>query len=290
MSAPAVRGITTPEGVPLHFEVAGVFERYSAFAFDGFLVLLATAFLAIPVLVLDRDGGWPTAVLLLAAFLLRHGYFVWFEVRRQGSTPGKRRAGIRVVDRGGGTLTAEAVFARNLTREVEVFIPLALLVEPRALLSEAPVGAALLGSAWVLVLAVLPCFNRDRLRIGDLIAGTMVVRAPAAVLLRDLSAVRGAAPRERFTFTPAQLGVYGIYELQVLEEVLRSPQADQRGIESVCDRIKRKIGWSKAAWKVPPREFLQDFYDAQRANLESRLLMGERKERKAEEPRRRGKR
>ena len=57
-------------------------------------------------------------------------------------------------------------------------------------------------------------------------------------------------------------------------------------MDAVCDRIKRKIGWDRAAWKVPSREFLQDFYDAQRAHLESRLLMGERKERKTEEPRR----
>jgi uncharacterized RDD family membrane protein YckC len=284
--AAAVREITTPEGVVLRFEVATAFERYAACVFDLLLIGLGTALLALPVILAGGlEGGWSAALFILAAFLLRHGYFIWFEVRRQGATPGKRRIGIRVIDRCGGSLAAEAVFARNLTREVEIFVPLALLADPRVLLPEAPLGAALLGSAWLLLLAALPLFNRDRLRAGDLIAGTMVVRAPTSVLLDDLSAAPPGRPRARHSFTPAMLGVYGIYELQVLEEVLRTPAPDREGLEVIARKIRDRIGWKDDGRPPPARPFLEDFYAAQRAHLEGRLLLGDRKERK--EPRER---
>ena len=278
---PRIREIVTPEGIPLRFEIAPAGDRAGAFLFDAFLVLLGTALLAIPSLLLlgAGSGGWGAALFLLGSFLLRHGYFAWFEVRRHGTTPGKKRLHLRVVDRAGGGLTAETVLARNLTREVEVFLPLAVLLSPQALLPEAPGWGMLLGSAWVGTFALMPLFNRDRLRVGDLVAGTMVVRAPRSVLLRDLTA-DGADAGPRLSFTPAQLSHYGIYELQVLEEILRTRVSDPAGLETVCRKIRRKIGWKRSGEDVRADEFLRAFYDAQRAHLEGRLLMGERKERK----------
>jgi uncharacterized RDD family membrane protein YckC len=280
------REIVTPEGLPLRFEVAAAADRLGAFLFDGLIIVLATLVVLIPLLVGRISGGsdWLLAMAFLAAFAIRHGYFVWFETRRHGSTPGKRRARLRVIDRSGGALTAEAVFARNLTREVEVMLPLVLLLSPDALLPEAPGWGIALGCAWIVVVGALPLLNRDRLRVGDLVAGTIVVRSPEVVLLRDLSAAPEEEGRERLPFTPAQLGVYGIFELQVLEEILRSETRDRAGMEAVCQRIQRKIGWDPSGQRVSAEKFLRDFYDAQRAHLEGRLLMGERRERKAERP------
>ena len=61
-------------------------------------------------------------------FLARYGYFLWFELGPRAATPGKRLLGIRVAARpvdgvAGGRLTAEMVIARNLVRDVEVFLP-----------------------------------------------------------------------------------------------------------------------------------------------------------------------
>ena len=67
-------------------------------------------------------------LLILLVFLSRYGYFLCFELGPRGATPGKRALGIRVAARGGGRLTAEAVIARNLMRDVEVFIPLIFLL------------------------------------------------------------------------------------------------------------------------------------------------------------------
>jgi len=73
------------------------------------------------------------------------------------------------------------------------------------------------------VLALLPLWNRQRLRIGDLVAGTMVVQTPAGALLDEVGADADAV-----AFTPAQLDVYGVYELQVLEGLLRDYDAKRR--------------------------------------------------------------
>ena len=75
------------------------------------------------------------------------------------------------------------------------------------------------------------------------------------------------------TFTDAQLDVYGVYELQVLEDVLR--RADASAMETVAQRIRHKIRWERR--DEPPEPFLRAFYAALRARLEQRLLLGKRK-------------
>jgi uncharacterized RDD family membrane protein YckC len=152
---------------------------------------------------------------LVAFFLLRTFYFTWFECRPAGATPGKRLLGLRVIDAHGGTLTPEAVFTRNFMREIELFAPLALALGPEAVLPGHPGWVRLAGSAWLFVFSAMPLFNRDRLRVGDLVAGTLVVRAPRAVLLEDLSAAPARGPRASapLAFSPAQLDLYGIREL-----------------------------------------------------------------------------
>ena len=74
-------------------------------------------------------------LLVIFAFLARYGYFLAFELGPRGATPGKRLIGIRVASRDGGRLTAEAVIARNLLRDIELFLPLAFI-------QIAPTGAA----------------------------------------------------------------------------------------------------------------------------------------------------
>src|SRR3546814_4320225 len=95
---------------------------------------------------------------------------------QRAATPGKRLMGIRVVARDGGRLTADAVVARNLIRELELFLPLTMISAGAA---EDMVGGwtALFGVAWALTLSLFLFFNSDRMRLGDPIAGTWVVMA-----------------------------------------------------------------------------------------------------------------
>jgi len=90
-------------------------------------------------------------------------------------------------------------------------------------------------------------------------------------------------PEAELVFRPAQLGVYGIYELQVLEDVLRKRMqpGGKEAVAAVAKRIKVKIEWNDTMQgTAPDHTFLERFYAAQRKHLEQQLLFGKRKERK----------
>ena len=283
--------VVTPEGVPIRFTVGSAGDRVAALLTDLTLLFLSILLLAAALAFARLEiGGWGGAFLLLALFAVRHGYFAVLEARPRGATFGKRRLGLRVIDRSGAPLTTESVLVRNLTREVELWIPLMVLTAPGAVLPDTPGWVRLFATLWMLGFALFPLTNRLRLRIGDLLAGTMVVVAPQATLLSDVarraegpspaaapSAPAGSAPAH--AFTDAQLDVYGIYELQVLEDVLRRgsvPGPGRDAMEAVAERIRTKIEWTgpRASSKV----FLAEFYAALRARLERRMLFGKRKE------------
>lgn len=270
--------VVTPEGVPLVFQVARVGERAGAFVLDLLIQGVVTVVLTILVLQAVSTGGgdWASAFFYLFFFVLRVFYFIWFELRWQGATPGKRMSGIRVMDAQGGPLRADSVFVRNVMRELEIFLPLTLLFGA----GDIPVWARLVSAVWALVFTFMPLFNRQRLRVGDMVAGTRVVVTPKEVLLPDLGGQevrRSEQNKTQYEFTDSQLGVYGIYELQVLEDLLRQPKGPQRrqALDAVTHRIRRKVVWTGG--KVKPERFLREFYAALRARLEQKMLLGKRK-------------
>lgn len=281
-----VREIPTPEGVPLRFPIALAGDRAGAFLLDALLIVLVLlALLLVASIGSYIDDAAANSLFMLSFFLLRNFYFAGFEILWRGRTPGKRLVGLQVVDRTGHALRVEALFARNLMREMEIFIPLIVLVGGDAIWPGMPPWGRLLVVVWVLFFAFFPLLNRDRLRIGDLIAGTLVVRSPRRALLPDLaddrsSKWRGAGrpppvpdgPR----FERQHLERYGIYELQVLERVLREANTPKETLTAVAERIVEKIGWT--AKVRDPRKFLEAFYRAQRAHLEQRMLLGDRRE------------
>jgi uncharacterized RDD family membrane protein YckC len=268
------RTIVTPEGVPVTVELADHGERLTAFTIDFCIWLLLTLLVYLPLLftVVRRDAALlAMSVVLFVGFVVRNLYFIHFELAWRGSTPGKRFVGLRVIDRRGGPLQPSAVVARNLTREVEAFIPLGILLSWGGNKQGAPDWEHLFIAIWLLFFAALPFINRDRMRGGDLIAGTMVIALPKRILSGDL--VERVA---QYVFTDPQLRAYGAFELQVLEELLRRPRSadTNRLLNDVCDKICRKIGWTAP---LPPRDialFLREFYTAQRAFLEREQLFG----------------
>ena len=271
------REIVTPEGVPLRLRLAKRGERLAAVLIDLTIIVtvLVTGAVAAITLIPGNSSGWGVSVALLLSFALRSFYFIFFELRWQGATPGKRALGLRVIDRKGGRLKPEAVFARNLMREVEMFLPISLLFSFGG--TGDAVLANLLTLCWIGALLALPFFNKNRLRAGDLIAGTWVVESPKNTLLPDMAAQRAMAGGP-IRFTDAQLSVYGIYELQTLEDVLRrtGPNA-QETRRSVADRIKAKIDWQPPAAPDTDERFLEAFYAALRGHLERHALFGRRR-------------
>ena len=272
------RAVVTPEGVAVSVRLASIGERVTALVLD--LVILIAALLVVAIAPFAAGGYLGVTAGILLMFVLRVFYFAGFELAWNGRTPGKRMTSLRVINRRGGPLTPAAVIARNLMREVELFLPLSLALAGDAAIAAGP-WTWIATLTWVGVLAALPLFNRDRLRAGDMVAGTWVVAEPKPVLLPDLAAARPAANAvaPAYVFTAQQLVVYGVKELQVLEEVLRSSGQDAAALHGdVARRIIRKIGYVHPdGGAFDARGFLEAFYSAQRRRLEAELAFGRRR-------------
>jgi uncharacterized RDD family membrane protein YckC len=272
----APRAFVTPEGVDLKLRIGSYGERAAAFAIDACIIGAALLCLTLLVIAAASRASWIAGgelilvVWLVGAFALRNFYFVFFELRTGAATPGKRLMGLRVAARNGGRLTADSIFARNAMRELEVFLPLMFLAARGEGVDAALIA---LGCVWSGVFLLFPLFNRDRLRLGDIAAGTMVIKAPKARLLSDL-ADNAPATLGGVRFTPAQLDAYGVKELHVLEQVLRA--GDRRTMADVTRRIKAKIAWDGPE-DIPDRSFLTAYYSGLRGRLEGGLLFGRRR-------------
>lgn len=274
--AALIRPLVTPEGVDLRVKLADAGTRASGFLLDVVIIVTAAVVVSLVIIFGLAGLGFQDAqplfiVWVIFIFFLRNVYFIAYEAGRRAATPGKRMVGIRVASRSGAGLTLDQVIARNLMREIEVFLPLSILAA-RASADVADTLTTIFGLVWALLFSLFPLFNRDRLRIGDLLAGTWVVEAPKVALVEDLS-LRKDPVAARFQFSPAQLDAYGIAELQKLEEVLR--RDDYSALKAVAETIARKIG--ARVEPIDSKAFLTAYYGGLRAHLERKLLLGNRK-------------
>ncbi|MCX9146006.1 RDD family protein [Erythrobacter sp. WG] len=292
------RTLVTPEGLAVSLTLAPRGSRAGALVIDVTIILFTLIAVALALAwaltgALDGTGLDPDqlsrgagefigVVLTLFVFGFWYGYFLVQELGPRGATFGKRIVGIRIAARGGRRLTPEAVIARNLLRDIEIFYPLVFLSQLAAL-GQSGEEIGVLGWAatgWFALFALFPFFNRDALRAGDIIAGTWVVERPRARLAAVLSA-QGAAARAgesavtgvRYDFGEAELSVYGEKELQTLERMLR--EASPEALQAVHATICRKIGWDPGAGDE--RAFLEAFYAQLRSRLEADMRFGKRK-------------
>src|SRR5215471_13005780 len=163
--------IETPEQTALEFAVAGIGSRFLAILIDVLIqsgVAIATLFGFIVIssglsLGNSKAGLWVTALILLFYFLLYFGYYAFFEIIWNGQTPGKRKAGLRVIKDSGRPLTPAESIGRNLLRIVD-WLP----------------GFYAVG----IVSALL---TKENKRLGDLVAGSLVVRESSLSDLKPVS-------------------------------------------------------------------------------------------------------
>jgi len=161
-----IHRIETPGGVDLDLRVAGPAPRLLAWGIDMALRSVISIGLAIPLSMLGKLGG---GLILILFFALEWFYPVVFEVLADGSTPGKRAIGLRVIRVDGTPVDWGAAVLRNLLRAAD-FLPLFFV------------------SALVSML-----FTARFQRLGDLAAGTVVVYRSRA--RRKVQAVPIAPPR-----------------------------------------------------------------------------------------------
>ena len=157
--------IETPEQVDLRLPIAGIGSRFLAILADTVIQIIAEILLILFFLLFtsaaqrdhfgelsDTAAKWLFAVLLLAQFLLFWGYFSLFEAFWNGQTPGKRLVKIRVIKDSGRQITLFEALVRNLLRVVDMIPPYLYFVG----------------------IITMLC-NRQQKRLGDFVAGTIVV-------------------------------------------------------------------------------------------------------------------
>jgi uncharacterized RDD family membrane protein YckC len=152
--------VATPERVALSLPVAGIGYRCLAYLVDVFLLFLfwAVAYFTFTLVVEDMLGfiqglsGLTQTLLVVGLFATQWLYWTSCEVLMGGQTPGKRLIGIRVVRVDGSPVGVLESAVRNLVRVVD-FIP----------------GLYALGCLSMLL-------TRQHRRLGDLLAGTLLVR------------------------------------------------------------------------------------------------------------------
>ena len=206
--------IETPERVPLHFALASIGNRFIACAIDHTIQIVTLSVLMV-VFAFLSDGAdlgnkflstpnWVKALLIVVVFVVWDGYFVLFEWLWRGQTPGKLWLKLRVIREDGRPISFFEAIVRNLLRLFDI--------QPLIFYS----------------VGLISVFSTDRdQRVGDLVAGTVVVRereaeAPA---FAEVFASPVSDPALRRSFRPVQFtaDVNNLteQEISVVESFLR---------------------------------------------------------------------
>ncbi|HEY3330260.1 MAG TPA: RDD family protein [Capsulimonadaceae bacterium] len=178
--------ITTPENIAIEYELAGLGSRAAAYFIDTFfkiVVWLVIGLAGVIFMLIANLAGWKElvgivgtlgdflyAAYMIIGFLILWGYGIYFEIKWNGQTPGKRQVGLRVIREGGYPLNVFGAVIRNLLWVVD-FLPM------------------LFFTGIVSILA-----SRDYQRLGDLVGGTLVVKQRAPASLEGLLRVAHITP------------------------------------------------------------------------------------------------
>jgi uncharacterized RDD family membrane protein YckC len=245
--------IDTPEQVDLRFSIAGIGSRFLGILVDSiiqavaelllilFFVLFISASAQAKISGLSGTAGkWLIAGVVLFHFLLFWGYFALFEAYWNGQTPGKRLVKIRVIKDSGRQITFFEALARNLLRVID-----------------------LLPNFYLVGIISMLC-NRQQKRLGDFVAGTIVVHEapteqPASTgYSRSITAsvhppLKAPAVRPTLAYEPpadavAQLGPE---DLSVIESFLaRALDFDMQTRAKIANRIATSI-FAKMKMELP---------------------------------------
>jgi uncharacterized RDD family membrane protein YckC len=181
--------IATPEGVDLELALAGLGSRFVAAVLDA-LVQTGLVVAAALLLLVPDFGGVGYAIFFVVLFLVFFAYDILFEVLASGRTLGKRWTGLRVVRVGGAPVGFLTSTARNVMRLVDI-IP------------------GMYGVGAISILA-----TRKNQRLGDVVAGTLVVRerrAHTPALAFEPRAVDAYGPLDVSAITAEELATVRSY-------------------------------------------------------------------------------
>jgi uncharacterized RDD family membrane protein YckC len=239
--------IETPEQTSLEFPLAGIGSRFVAMAADtaiqfviALIIFLASVF-ALPAIQWATILGpqWMIAGVIVVIFLINSGYFAFFEAIWNGQTPGKRYAQIRVIKDDGRPISAYDSIARNLLRIAD----------------ELP-AMYMVGAASIL-------FSKRNKRLGDFVAGTVVVHEKTIQEARPFLETKTDG-----SWPTYDTSVITLDELHVIETFLHRRDSFDPGLRTsmaakVAKRISGKVGANVVAWPQTER-FLETIYEQYR--------------------------
>lgn len=237
--------IETPEQVHLEFMLADIGSRFMAVFADSVIQILA--YLSLYILDEVTTGGkmisrlagyqlWVQAAIIFLNFCIFWAYYAAFEALWNGQTPGKRWAGIRVIKETGRPINAFEALARNFMRIVDLlpFFP------PYAV-------------------GIITMFvNSKNRRLGDLVAGTLVVhdkKAQESDLFFNTQEKSG-------DLAVYQAGRLGVQEVELIETFLARRldiplDVRRQSALRIADMICAKLGIDPASRPADLENFLE---------------------------------
>ncbi len=242
--------VVTPENIEIEYELAGIGSRFLANMLDSLfqcviyfglwiVALIIAALIGLSAGAVSRSlaaffAEAEIALALIAAFAILWGYFIWFETRWNGQTPGKRQLGLRVIRDGGYPINIFAAIIRNLIRILDGMPIVALALITIGVFGKQP-GTAAMGGLCILLPVLCLLLSGRYQRIGDFVAGTMVVkqRAPRVPTLEALAPPPRVLPEHLAPYALADIGRH-VYEMTIPE---------YRAVRHYIDR----------RWQLPPQ-------------------------------------
>ncbi len=233
-------GIKTPEYVSLQFQLAGLGSRTAAFIIDQCILTLLNIAVLIVVFVI-LAGGHNTfvffatevesitfAITIIALFLINWGYFFAYEYFSGGKTIGKKIIGIRVIQENGHSITLLSSFIRNFLRIIDML------------------------PANYFLGMIMVYFHSKHKRLGDLVAGTIVVHERHVKKKKKLTPLekeieeRGIS-KANAVFEESTLNSIGAKEWKLIQtycnRISQLPVAERNHLtKEVADIIFPKIG------------------------------------------------
>lgn len=239
--------IDTPEQIALELPLAGIGSRFLGLVIDtliqfvlyiigalavGFSAALAGA-VGIGRYLRWIPVSWAPAIAILFMFSVYWGYFAFFEIIWKGQTPGKRLAKVRVIKESGRPINAYEAIARNLLRAID----------------------GLPGMYGVGIVCMM--LNRQNRRLGDYVAGTVVVHDKRTEEVKpDWNTVmEPAVANPQLSFVTSE-------ELVLIETYLhRRVDMDLILRDQVAYKIASRIT-EKTGLQRGPNQSLEDFLEA----------------------------
>lgn len=221
---------STPEDVDLGYTLVGPSSRFGGYVLDRILLLLFQILFLLFFLTVgfSTDGLGDSQFVILAVYLVLLGFseFLYFgicEWRTNGSSPGKKNVGSKVIMAGGHRLTPGAILVRNLFRPIDM-IPL----------------------FWI-----VPLLDGQCRRLGDLVAGTLVVRVQSDKT--DSNSLRAPLSHKKYSdlvdrhidLVGSDQGRLGAADFHAIEEyIMRAksiarPQRDQLAKAMVAPLLRK---------------------------------------------------